>query len=247
MASKLRKIISREMFIPGPLGLLVNPVYIIRKGLLRGINNNKEYFHGRLLDFGCGRKPYRDLLEVEEYIGLDTANSGHDHAKESVDVYYDGQTIPFDNDYFDSVLSSETFEHVADLAGSIQEIHRVMKTNGYLVVTMPFVWEEHEVPYDFVRYTSFGITKLLENFGFSIIKIEKSTNYIETIFQLWNIYIYENIFPKKILTKLVLNPFFIAPFTIVGLVLSRILPKSQALYHNNIIVAQKIASARKDC
>ena len=42
-----------------------------------------------------------------------------------------------------------------------------------IFVTTPFIWEEHETPYDFQRYTSFGIKKLFEKHGFDIISHKK--------------------------------------------------------------------------
>ena len=67
------------------------------------------------MDFGCGSKPYHSILQVEEYIGVDFHNEGHPHDNEQIDVFYDGEKLPFENSYFDSVLCSEVFEHVFNL------------------------------------------------------------------------------------------------------------------------------------
>lgn len=65
-----------------------------------------------------------------------------------------------------------------------------------LLITVPFVWDEHEQPHDFARYTSFGLRHLLEKSGFEIIEHRKSVCDIRVVFQLLNGYIY-----KKTATK----------------------------------------------
>ena len=50
-----------------------------------------------------------------------------------------------------------------------------------MIISLPFLWQEHEEPYDFVRFTSFGIIELLESNGFEIESIVKDTGAIEAI------------------------------------------------------------------
>lgn len=241
MLQKLKHIRNKEMFLPSIFGIFINPAYFIRKGLYNGLISNKKYLRGRLLDFGCGKKPYMNLFEVQEYIGLDIEESGHCHKNEQVDVYYDGKTIPFNSDYFDSIFSSEVFEHIFNLEQILNELFRVIKPGGHMLITLPFVWDEHEVPYDFARYTSYGISSLLEKAGFEVITIEKTTNYVETVFQMWNSYVYQFLFPSNEFLKVIMTPLFVAPVTIVGILLSKILPKNRNFYNNNIVVAKKPA------
>jgi SAM-dependent methyltransferase len=234
---KINEIYLREEFLPSALSILINPNYFDRMGLYKAIKSNAIYLKGRLLDFGCGNKPYKCLFNVNEYIGLDIEESGHSHINENIDVYYDGKTIPFDDSSFDSIFSSEVFEHIFDLDPILAELYRVLKPGGNILITLPFVWEEHEVPFDFARYTSFGIKDLLEKQGFKIIKQEKSNNYVEVIFQLCSAYIYRYVLPGRF--KRVLGPIFIGPITFLGVVLSKILPRNYNCYLSNIILAQK--------
>jgi SAM-dependent methyltransferase len=236
--SNTKEILNKELFNPKLIGIFTNPYYFIRKGLFRSISRNDKHVKGKLLDFGCGHKPYRAVFKVDEYIGLDIEVSGHDHKNEHIDVYYDGKRIPFQDDFFDSVFSSEVFEHLFNIKEILLEINRVLKPGGHLLITVPFVWEEHEIPYDFARYSSYGIEFLLKESGFEIVTIEKTTNYIETIFQIICAYIHDVLFPKRF--KTVLNPFFIAPLNIIGSILSKILPDNKKFYHNNVVVAKKI-------
>lgn len=231
---------KKSQFQPTLLALFTNPFFIIRKGLYNGIKKYAPELSGRLLDFGCGSKPYKNLFKVEEYIGTDVEMSGHSHQNEEIDVYYSGDTLPFSDESFDCILSSEVFEHVFNLDTILQELHRVLKTNGKILITVPFVWDEHEIPYDFGRYSSFGIKHLLNKHGFEIIQSHKSTNYFATIIQMLNAYIYQHLFPKNKFIKILLTPIFIAPITIWGLVWNFILPKQQGFFHNNIVLAKKV-------
>jgi len=244
MKHEFEQIYSREMFKPSLIGLFINPFYFIRRGLYRGVTSNKRYMTGRMLDFGCGSKPYKDLFDVEEYVGLDIEESGHSHQNEQVDVFYDGKTIPFEDNHFDSVFSSEVFEHIFNLERVLSEIHRVIKPGGHLLISVPFVWEEHEIPHDFARYTTFGIDHLVTKTGFEVIEIQKTTNHVETVFQLWNAYVWHYI-PSNRLLSLLMTAVFIAPVTLFGLLFSKVLPINRNLFHNSIVTARKPRSGHR--
>jgi SAM-dependent methyltransferase len=243
MLHRLRKISSKERFNPSFLSIFINPLYFARRGLYKGVSLNKRYLNGKLLDFGCGNKPYKGLFDVQEYIGLDIEESGHSHKNEEIDVYYDGKTIPFPDNHFDSIFSSEVFEHIFNLEEILTELHRVSKPGGHMLITLPFVWDEHETPYDFARYSSFGIVYLLKKSGFEVIAIEKTTNYVETVFQMWNVYISQYIFPSNRFLNVLMTPLFIAPITIIGIFLSKILRENKNFYLNNIVIAKKLADS----
>jgi SAM-dependent methyltransferase len=178
---------------------------------------------------------------VGEYVGIDIKNEGHDHVKEKVDVYYDGKTIPFEKETFDSILSSEVFEHVPDMNESCRELSRVLKPHGKILVTVPFVWQEHELPFDFRRFTSIGLRKVLNDNGFEIMKEEKTGCFMEVVVQLWMTYLRQLLYVKNKYVNLILNIIFISPVCITGLVLSKILPEKQELYFNTVILARKVS------
>lgn len=242
LISKLFSIYKNQSFDPGFIGVFINPFFFIRKGLLNGIKKYSGRLNGKLLDFGCGSKPYKKFFNVDIYFGLDMIDRGHPHEMElgEIDVYYDGRRLPFKDGAFDSLFSSEVFEHVFNLDDMLKELRRVLKYSGKALFTVPFVWDEHEIPFDYGRYSSFGITYLLEKHGFKIIALEKSTKYLETVFQLWNLYLYYKLYTKNKYINILINILFISPFTIIGILVSRILPNYKSLYNNNIIVAKKV-------
>ena len=112
--------------------------YLLRKKLLIAVNRYAHYMGGVMMDFGCGSKPYKSLFDVKEYIGVDFNGEGHSHENEQIDVFYDGKKLPFPDNYFDSVFSTEVFEHVFNLEEIIPEIKRVMKPGAKILVTCPF-------------------------------------------------------------------------------------------------------------
>ncbi len=146
MINTLKARYRQEQFIPTWLSVFINSNYLIRKGIYKGIRENAHFMNGLMLDFGCGIKPYRTLFDVQKYIGIDIRNTGHDNDISQIDVFYDGRTIPFEDNYFDSAYSSEVLTHISDIEPMIDEIKRVMKPGANLLVTVPFVWHEMRNP-----------------------------------------------------------------------------------------------------
>lgn len=240
MLSYLNNKYLHQSFFPGFISVFINPFYFIRKRLAERIKLLAPEMDGKLLDFGCGAKPYKSLFSnVTDYIGIDIENEGHDHKNEKIDVYYNGDVIPFDNDTFDSVLTTEVLEHVPDVDRCLKEIRRVLKPNGKLLITVPFIWQEHEMPFDFRRFSSIGIRKHLIDNGFNILIEEKSGNFLEVVIQLWMTYLRRIFYIKNKYINIILNFLFISPVCITGIFLSRILPSKKDLYFNATTLAKK--------
>ena len=239
LMQSLRFFFRKETYIPSWVSIVINSNYFIARGISGGIKKNAHYMSGIMLDFGCGTKPYRSLFKVNKHIGIDVKNSGHSNDISAVDKFYDGTTIPFDDEYFDSIFSSEVLTHIFNVEEVILELKRVLKKNGNLLLTVPFVWKENEKPNDSVRYTSFGIKYLLENNGFEIIIQEKSGHYLLVVFQLLNDFIYSSVISDIKIIKLIFTLLLIFPLNLLGLILSLILPANKDVFMNNIIVARK--------
>lgn len=227
---------------------VLNPFFFIRKGLKAGVEKYASNLTGKMMDFGCGTKPYRSLFQVEEYIGVDFENPGHPHDNERIDIFYDGLTIPLPDGYFDSVLSSEVFEHIFNLDHVLRELNRVMKPGGKLLVTCPFVWNEHEVPYDYARYTRFALADILKRNGFEIMEFSKTGNFVTATYQLWILYWYHLLYPrtKKIaILRWIYKIFFVFFPNLLGIFSNIILPKQYSFYLNNVVLAQKSSVVNK--
>lgn len=239
MIKKLKEIYQREQFNPKILGVFINPFYFVRKGLYKHIAELAKNVNGKVLDVGCGQKPYQGLFKCDEYIGLEIDTPENRKIKKA-DLFYDGKHIPVNDSSIDWVVTTEVFEHVFNPDEFLFEIQRVLKPGGGLLMTVPFIWDEHEQPYDFARYSSFGLRHLLIKYGFEIVEHRKINNGIEVIFQLINCYLYKVLPIKNIYIKIFITSILTAPINLVGLFLSFILPKNNDLYLNNIILARKI-------
>lgn len=95
------------------------------------------------------------------------------------DIICDVKNMPFKNNNFDIIVCAEILEHVLFPHESINEMHRVLKQNGALILTTRFIFPLHDVPYDYFRYTKYGIKELLNSFKEVIVK--EQLNWIETI------------------------------------------------------------------
>ncbi len=125
----------------------------------------KENIHGKLLDAGAGKLSYRHLVRplCTEYKSMDFQKT---HPE--LDYQSDIQDMPLENESFDTVLSAEVLEHVPDPEKALREIYRVLKPGGKLVMSIPHLMYLHNEPYDFYRYTQYGLRTLLERVGFTV-------------------------------------------------------------------------------
>ena len=238
MIKKLEKFYYRRAFFPGFFGIFFNPFFLARTGLRNAMVRFAPELEGRLLDVGCGRQPYRELFVVSAYVGLEI-DSEASRKREMADYYYDGKSFPFHDDEFDSVLCNQVLEHVFNPDEFLSEIKRVLKPGGRLLLTVPFVWDEHEQPYDYARYSSFGLIALFKQNGLKIIEHQKTCSNASIIFQLVNAYIYkitrELPWPIRGLVIVTIMSFF----NILGLVFGFLLPKNPDLFLDQVVLAEK--------
>jgi SAM-dependent methyltransferase len=234
----LKKIIVKNRFNPVLIGIFTNPFYIARRGLHKEVSILSKYIQGNVLDVGCGEKPYEKLFNVKKYVGLEYDNTENRKAKKA-DFYYDGKIFPFKNSEFDAVVCNEVLEHIFEPDKFILEIKRVLKVNGVLLLTVPFVWDEHEQPVDYGRYSSFGLKVLLERNGFEVVVQRKSVSDFSIIFQLINSYFFKKV-SRNIMAKYLFIIFVSSVFNILGVLSSIILPKNNDLYLDNVVLARKV-------
>jgi SAM-dependent methyltransferase len=215
---------------------LLNPGYLSAICLTNGIQKLAGNLHGRILDVGCGTKPYQHFFQCDEYIGLDTKLSGHNHYNTVADFFYDGKTFPFDNETYHSAVCFQVFEHVSDIDGLVLEIKRVLKPGGQALISAPFFWGEHETPYDFRRWTSFGFTELFTRHGFEIVEYEKSGSLRSVIGSMLCDKIREN---QKNITKLIAYPLYFLINMIAKMGARSIKKRDRTYYLDNIILIRK--------
>jgi SAM-dependent methyltransferase len=131
-------------------------------------------------------------------------------------------------------------EHVFNPDEFLAEINRVLKPGGKLLISVPFVWDEHEQPYDYARYSSFGLKALLEKSGFKLIRHKKLCADASILFQLINAYLYKITINWPRYLQLIFTLSFVAFFNVLGIVARSILPANQDLFLDHVVLAEKI-------
>jgi len=145
--------------------------YLVYMPLIRELESAaKKYASGKVLDIGCGNKPYEAMFKglITEYVGCDIVQS----SLGKVDVICEATKIPLQDASFDTVFSTQVIEHVADHQAMINEAYRLLKPGGHLIVSGPMYWHLHEEPYDFFRFTKHGFKYVLEKSGFNVLEIK---------------------------------------------------------------------------
>jgi SAM-dependent methyltransferase len=132
----------------------------------------ERYARGRLLDIGCGSKPWRGLFaaHVDEHIGIDFVPSERD--PDAVDIIAGAYDIPLPDENADTLLLTSVLEHLEEPERGIAEAFRLLKPGGHVILTAPFIWWIHEAPRDFFRYSPFGLRHLLEEAGFEVVEVQ---------------------------------------------------------------------------
>lgn len=235
---RMKRYYQRQEFFPGLLGIFMNPYYFARAGLCRAMTELAPKLSGRLLDVGCGSKPYRLLFKVDEYVGLDI-DSESSRLRGTAEYLYDGTIFPFENASFDSILCNQVLEHVFNPDEFLGEIQRVLKPGGKLLLTVPFVWDEHEQPHDFVRYSTFGLRALFEKQDLRIIEHRKLGADTSILFQLANAYLFKVAqgLPRRL--NFLLTITVMAFINLFGLLARRLLPENPDLFLDHVVLAEK--------
>ncbi len=186
--------------------------YQVRTNILYALNRVMPQLKGKLLDIGCGKMPYRAYIlersDVNQYTGMDI-DSSFTYDKDIIpDIRWDGKTMPVQNEFYDSAIATEVLEHCPDPAIVLKEIYRILKPGGILFLTVPFLWNLHEVPHDEYRYTPFSLERHLKNSGFSNIDLFPMGGWHASMAQMLGLWIRRS--PMRPISRKILS-FFLRP------------------------------------
>jgi SAM-dependent methyltransferase len=147
-----------------------HPRYLNKRYSYKILLSIKHYAKGRMVDIGCGLRPYQILFQdgVTSYIGIDWPASG---GKARPDIISDALFLPILHDQADTVLATELIEHLPDPEQFIAEVARILKRKGAFILSVPFLEPLHEEPRDYYRLTPHGLRVLLERHGFTLVHI----------------------------------------------------------------------------
>jgi SAM-dependent methyltransferase len=131
-----------------------------------------RYARGRLVDVGCGSKPWEGLFAdfVDEHVGVDHVPS--ERNPQAVDVIAGAYEIPLPDRHADTLLLTSVLEHLEEPERGLAEAFRLLRPGGHVILTAPFIWPIHEAPRDFFRYSPYGLRHLLEEAGFEVLEVQ---------------------------------------------------------------------------
>lgn len=124
------------------------------------------HLKGRVADVGAGWAPYHQELSGCAIISLDQVQTP------AVQVVGSAQALPFQGASFDGVILTETLEHLPTPAAALAEAVRVLRPQGWLYLTTPQMWPLHYEPFDYFRFTRYGLAHLLQASGLELVKME---------------------------------------------------------------------------
>jgi len=130
-----------------------------------------------VLDAGAGEAIYRGFFLGANYVALDNGRGDEDWDYSRLDILADLNDLPFKPQIFYSVLCIVVLEHLADPQQSLREIYRILRADGKLYLAVPQSWELHQKPYDYLRFTRYGLERLLTTNGFLIEYLEPIGGY----------------------------------------------------------------------
>jgi len=177
----------------------------------RFLKKHAPLYKGAMYDLGCGESPYKDffLNYVDTYTGVDWSGSLHNT---TADIVADlNKPLPIDSAVADIVISLSVMEHLCEPQSMLDEAYRILKPNGNIVLQVPWQWWIHEAPYDFFRYTPYGLKYMFEKAGFVDVVVEPQTGFFTTWIMKMNYFSARFIlgpWPLQWLVKFILIPFW---------------------------------------
>ena len=162
-----------------PFGLL-SKNWLIWRIDRRHVASVAHLARGRLLDIGCGEQPLRPLFagRVDRIIGIDHVRTLHPNEK--IELFGTALGLPFAEGSFETAVCFQVLEHVPEPLQLLQEARRVLKPGGFLILTAPHIWNLHEQPHDYYRYTLYGLRYLFEKAGLEVVEVRPMAGYFVT-------------------------------------------------------------------
>lgn len=220
---------------------LCNPDYWIEKAIYDFIVNGvDEEKCQTVLDYGAGNLPYKKIIKSKNYISVDIEQN----KRENIDYVIVPHTpVPVENNSIDTVLCMDVLEHSEDPKYILEDLYRILKNDGNILISIPFLYREHEMPHDFARYTSAAAEKLCVDAGFTNIKTRKIGNWVFVVYSLINerhIKYGECCSRFGLIQKVITKLFNYTLLPVMNrYVFSRPTEKDESIYHHLLISALK--------
>ncbi len=197
------------------------------------LNTTKEvifhimpYVRGRVLDLGAGMAKYKPILikNATDYIACDVKKN------ENIDMICDVTNLTFSPESFDTVISTQVFEHVDNPFIVVREIKKVLKIGGKVIITAPFMFPFHADPKDNFRFSREGLEEIFKSAGFEIVDSGIYGGFFMVLSEMIH-FSWFNPYKRK-------SGRFIAVIEKIAKICDKIFP-SKIIYANAFVVAKK--------
>ncbi|HIJ79887.1 MAG: class I SAM-dependent methyltransferase [Desulfobulbaceae bacterium] len=200
---------------------------------------------GTVIDLGCAGKWPAGVLPANcKYYGLDYLQTAKNLYQTTPDIYGDAQCLPLASESADYILLLDVLEHLQSPELTIREIKRVLKTNGSLILNVPFIYPIHDAPLDFHRWTPHGLDNLAQKNDFSITTELSAGSQLQTAAVISNIAMTKSVLdwiekkhPAALL--ILILPFYILFNNLLGWLLGMANNKKQIISLSTIQVWKK--------
>ncbi|HVB59175.1 MAG TPA: class I SAM-dependent methyltransferase [Candidatus Acidoferrales bacterium] len=140
-----------------------------------------KYLRGRVLNAGCGSR------DITDFLGKNGAESvEHCDLKSDIPdaIIADLTAIPREDNRYDTIVCNAVLEHVQFPNEVMQELRRVLKPDGTLLLCVPFMQPYHPRP-DYRRYSREGMLELARLHQFEVVEIFPVHTLAQTITWIW--------------------------------------------------------------
>ncbi len=140
------------------------------RGFVRGAAADTQQQQS-VIDVGAGELKYKPYFRHCRYVSNDLCVGDGDWNYQGIDIVSSAYEIPVEDGSFDRVLCIQVLEHLDSPDLAFSEFRRITKLGGRVYLSAPLLAGEHQQPYDFFRYTRYGLAALGERHGFRVLSI----------------------------------------------------------------------------
>lgn len=202
-----------------------------------------------VLDIGGGSSAYRDFAKAQLvsdlFVTVDIS------PESSADIIASAMALPLLSGKFDAVSCFDVLQHVSDPMIVLSEARRVLRDDGIIILTYPFMYGECDY-LDFNRWTEAGILAELRKAGFFVIQTKRRGGFIFFLMTVINFAVQNSFRParkswrRNLSWAYFISAFFITFISIptyllmwIALLFESVLPGASEIYMGGVVVARK--------